>query len=97
MKYYYVYILASHKCGTLYVGITNDLIRRVEEHKNGIIKGFTKQYSVKELVYFEDTTDVFGAIEREKQIKKWNRSWKIKLIEENNPEWKDLYPTLIDK
>jgi putative endonuclease len=81
----------------LYIGVTNDLIRRVDEHKNGLVKGFTKQYNVKDLVYFEDTTDIFGAIEREKQLKKWNRSWKIKLIEADNPDWKDLYPDLVEE
>jgi putative endonuclease len=96
MKYYYVYILASHKCGTLYIGITNDLVRRVYEHKNGLTKGFTSLYKVDKLVYFEDTTDVYGAIEREKQLKKWRREWKIQLIESTNPEWKDLYTELID-
>jgi putative endonuclease len=92
---YYVYILASHKCGTLYTGVTNDLVRRIGEHKKGIIRGFTKRYNVNQLVYFEDTNDIVCAINREKQIKKWNRSWKIKLIEADNPEWKDLYIDLI--
>jgi len=90
MKYYYVYILASKRNGTLYTGVTNDLIRRVSEHKNNIADGFTKKYKVKNLVYFEQTTDIESALIREKCIKKWNRDWKIKLIEESNPEWKDL-------
>jgi len=90
MKYYYVYILASKKNGTLYTGVTNNLIRRLHEHKNNIADGFTKKYNIKNLVYFEQTTDIESAITREKCIKKWNRDWKIKLIEESNPEWKDL-------
>jgi putative endonuclease len=95
MKQYFVYILASHKCGTLYTGITNDLIRRVSEHKGGVIKGFTNYYRVNQLVYFEETLDVNVAIAREKQLKRWCRAWKIKLIEEINPEWKDLYSDLV--
>ena len=87
---YYVYILASKRNGTLYIGVTNDLIRRVYEHKNGLIEGFTKKYSVKKLVYYEQTNDVREAILREKRLKKWNRDWKIKLIEKMNPDWKDL-------
>ena len=87
---YYVYILASKRNGTLYIGVTNDLIRRVYEHKNGLIEGFTKKYSVKNLVYYEQTNDVREAILREKRLKKWNRDWKIKLIEKMNPDWKDL-------
>jgi len=95
MRQYYVYILANHKCGTLYVGITNDLIRRVYEHKNGKIQGFTKRYNINQLVYFEDTTDVTEAITREKQIKKWKRAWKIELVEKDNPQWRDLYLDLV--
>lgn len=95
MKNYYVYILASKKSGTLYIGITNDLIRRVYEHKNGMIEGFTKKYQIHNLVYYEETNDVESAITREKQMKKWNRKWKINLIEKNNPEWKDLYKDLL--
>ncbi len=90
MKYYYVYILASKRDGTLYIGVTNDLLRRVYEHKNSLVDGFTKKYSVNILVYFEQTTDVYSAIVREKCIKKWNRLWKRRLIEKENPEWKDL-------
>ncbi len=95
MKQYYVYILASHKCGTLYVGMTDDLIRRVHEHKCGDVQGFTKRYHVNQLVYFEETAEVMSAITREKQMKKWCRAWKIRAIEKDNPEWKDLYPGLI--
>ncbi|MHB1686411.1 MAG: GIY-YIG nuclease family protein [Ignavibacteriaceae bacterium] len=94
MKQYYVYILASKKNGTLYIGVTNDLIRRIYEHKQGVIEGFTKKYKVHNLVYFEVTNDVNAAIKREKAMKKWNRKWKIELIEKMNPEWKDLYVNL---
>lgn len=88
---YYVYILASKKNGTLYIGTTSDLRRRIYEHKNNLIRGFTSKYNIHLLVYFEQTTDVKSALEREKQLKKWNRKWKIELIEKLNPEWKDLY------
>lgn len=94
MKQYYVYILASKPLGTLYIGITNDLARRVYEHQNGIIEGFTKKYGVHQLVYFETTESVEVAIVREKQLKKWNRAWKIRLIEKDNPYWQDLSPYL---
>ena len=90
MRNYYVYILASQRNGTLYIGVTNDLIRRVYEHKNGLVEGFTKKYNVKNLIYYEATTDVNGALQREKQLKKWNRKWKLDLIESENPNWKDL-------
>jgi len=91
MKQYYVYILASKRNGTLYTGLTNDLLRRVYEHKNDIIEGFTKKYSVHNLVYYERHNDINRAINREKQIKKWERQWKINLIQKTNPQWKDLY------
>jgi putative endonuclease len=87
----YVYILASKRIGTLYVGVTADLIKRVYEHKNGITKGFTSRYKIHMLVYFEEFADIQTAIAREKAIKKWNRMWKIELIEKSNPEWRDLY------
>ncbi|MDO8682026.1 MAG: GIY-YIG nuclease family protein [Armatimonadota bacterium] len=90
MKPYYVYILASRRNGTLYVGITNDLQRRMYEHKNGLIEGFTKKYGVHMLVYYDETSDVNAAIAREKHIKGWNRAWKLQIIEAMNPEWKDL-------
>jgi len=90
MKTFYIYILASKKNGTLYIGMTNDLVRRVYEHKSGFIEGFTKKYSINRLVYFESTTDVNEAILREKRLKKWKRQWKIELIEKSNPEWRDL-------
>ena len=91
MKQYYVYILASRKNGTLYVGVTNDLPKRIAEHKHNYIEGFTKKYKVHLLVYYEVHNDVREAILREKQIKNWTRSWKISLIEEINSEWRDLY------
>ena len=96
MKTYYVYILASKKNGTLYIGVTNDLIRRVWEHKHNITKGFTAKYRVHRLVYYEDTNDIYSAISREKAMKKWKRQWKIELIEKHNPEWRDLYEDLLD-
>ncbi|MCZ7674100.1 MAG: GIY-YIG nuclease family protein [Chloroflexi bacterium] len=95
MKTYFVYIMASKKNGTLYIGMTNDLIRRVWQHKNNVHEGFTKKYGVHKLVYFESTNDVKAAISREKQLKKWNRQWKINLIEEDNQNWNDLYETLL--
>jgi putative endonuclease len=89
---YWVYIVASRLGGTLYIGVTNDLVRRVYEHRAGLAEGFTKKYGIHRLVYFESHGDVEEAIRREKQLKKWNRAWKISLIEENNPNWDDLYP-----
>jgi len=83
--------LASKRNGTLYTGITNNLSKRVFEHKNDLVSGFTKRYKVHDLVYFEQHTDINHAILREKQIKKWKRNWKIELIEEKNPNWRDLY------
>jgi len=91
MKQYYVYILASRKNGVLYIGITNDLRRRVYEHKNNLIAGFTKKYNVNKLVYFDLINQPLDAINREKRMKKWKRQWKIELIERMNPDWKDLY------
>jgi len=89
-----VYILASKRNGTLYTGVTSDLARRIWEHRNDLVEGFTKRYGVHRLVYFEQHTRMDEAILREKQIKKWNRAWKIKLIEDANPDWQDLWPTL---
>jgi len=96
MREYYVYILASKPRGTLYIGVTNDLVRRVYEHKNEIIEGFTKRYGVHLLVYYEQGKNVASVIWREKRLKKWNREWKLQLIERENPEWRDLYPDLVD-
>ncbi|MEA1994830.1 MAG: GIY-YIG nuclease family protein [Campylobacterota bacterium] len=95
MNTYYVYILASKKNGTLYIGVTDNLIRRVYEHKNDIVDGFTKKYHVHKLVYYEQTNDINSAIQREKQLKKWRRQWKIDLIEKNNPNWDDFYKALV--
>ena len=97
MKLHYLYILASMKNGTLYVGETNNLLRRIYEHKNDLVDGFTKKYKVHKLVYYEEINDTSTAIQREKQIKKWKRQWKINLIEKNNPEWKDLYYDLVSQ
>ena len=94
MKQYFVYILASKRNGTLYIGVTKNLQKRVYEHKEKKVEGFTQKYDVSKLVYFEQTSDVHSALARERQLKKWNRAWKINLIEKNNPQWKDLYETL---
>ncbi|MGF6429277.1 MULTISPECIES: GIY-YIG nuclease family protein [Bradyrhizobium] len=91
---YYVYILASHIGGTLYIGVTNDLIRRVGQHKLKLVEGFTEKYDVVRLVYFEQFDDPENAIRREKRLKKWRRAWKISLIEKDNPDWIDLYPEI---
>ncbi|HAR62271.1 MAG TPA: endonuclease [Candidatus Margulisbacteria bacterium] len=86
-KYFYVYILASKKNGTLYIGVTSDLKTRIYEHKNNLLDGFTKKYGVHNLVYFEQYADSYNAIQREKRIKVWKRDWKIKLIHDSNPDW----------
>ena len=91
---FFVYILASKRNGTLYTGMTNDLLKRVFEHKNKYISGFTHKYNVSRLVYFEQHEIRLEAIHRERQIKKWNRKWKLELIEESNPDWEDLYNKL---
>ena len=94
MKEGYVYILASKKYGTLYTGVTSNLQKRIYEHKQNLIEGFTSKYSVHNLVWYEFHVDIAEAIKREKQIKKWNRQWKINLIEKYNMKWKDLYKSL---
>jgi len=91
MKQPVVYILASKPLGTLYIGVTSDLSKRMPEHTQGLIQGFTKRYDVKRLVYYETHDQMLAAIAREKQIKEWRRAWKIRLIEQMNPEWKDLF------
>ncbi|WP_420348994.1 GIY-YIG nuclease family protein [Pelagibius sp.] len=91
---YYVYILASQPHGTLYIGVTNDLVRRVYEHREGLADGFTKRHRVKRLVYFEQCADVERALQREKTLKHWKRDWKIALIEDENPHWTDLWDGL---
>lgn len=90
-RLYYVYILASRRNGTLYIGVSNDIMRRTWEHKNDLIEGFTKKYGVHILVWYEIHEDIDAAIRREKRMKRWNRAWKIALIEENNSGWNDLY------
>lgn len=90
-----VYILASQRNGTLYVGVTSDLVKRIWEHRNDVCEGFTKKYSVHYLAYFEQCADMMAAITREKQIKKWDRAWKIELIESFNPGWRDLWEEIL--
>ncbi|MES2984333.1 MAG: GIY-YIG nuclease family protein [Pseudomonadota bacterium] len=89
--YYFVYILATGRNGTFYVGVTNDLLRRIWEHRNGLAEGFTKKYDVHRLVYYELHTDIEHAIRREKSIKRWSRVMKMEAIERMNPDWEDLY------
>ena len=91
MKAFYVYILCSKRNGTLYIGVTSDPIKRVYQHKNKLVDGFTKKYDVKQLVWYEKHESVESAIQGEKQLKKWKRAWKLKLIEKSNPQWNDLY------
>ena len=90
-KQFYVYMLASKRNGTLYLGVTSDILKRVWQHKNGLVEGFTKKYGIERLVYYENHKDAENAIKREKQLKKWRRAWKLELIEEKNSEWRDLY------
>ncbi len=90
-----VYILASRRNGTLYAGVTSDLLKRVWEHKNDLVEGFTKKYGVHMLVWYEFHESMDSAIQREKKIKKWNRKWKLALIEQSNPRWQDLFDNLI--
>ena len=95
MKYYYIYIMANKTNSTIYIGVTSDLIKRVWEHKNKVIDGFTKHYNVNKLVYYEETTDANSAIAREKQLKGWKREKKNRLIESVNPNWYDLYDDIL--
>jgi putative endonuclease len=92
---FYVYLLASRRYGTLYLGATNNLVRRVHEHKAKAVPGFTARYGVDRLLWYESYDEPVPAITREKELKKWRRDWKIRLIEEQNPEWRDLYPTIV--
>lgn len=94
MKTYYVYIVTNKKNGTLYIGVTSNIARRIYEHKQKITQGFTSRYNLDRLVYIESTEDVHAAITREKNMKAWKREWKIKLIQEMNPNWDDLYETI---
>jgi putative endonuclease len=90
-----VYILASKRNGTLYIGVTSDLVKRIWEHNNDLVEGFTKSYGVHRLVWYELHEDMGSAITREKQLKEWKRQWKLRLIEDTNPNWLDLYPTIV--
>jgi putative endonuclease len=94
-KQFYVYILASKRNGTLYTGVTSDLIQRVWQHKHDMVEGFTKKYGVKKLVYYEVHDNAESAVTREKRIKKWRRKWKLRLIEEKNPQWTDLHDEIV--
>lgn len=96
MQNSYIYIMTNKPNGTLYVGVTSDLIKRVYEHKNGFVEGFTKKYKTKKLAYFEVLDSIEDAIAREKQLKNWKREWKVALIEKENMEWKDLYDGLVE-
>ncbi|MCL5781752.1 MAG: GIY-YIG nuclease family protein [Patescibacteria group bacterium] len=89
-KTYCVYILSNRKCGALYIGVTSNLRHRIQQHRNKDFDGFTAKYGIDKLMYFESTNDVESALQREKQLKHWNREWKIKLIEQHNPEWNDI-------
>ena len=95
MKNYYIYIMANKTNTTIYIGVTGNLIKRVWEHKNKLIRGFTTRYNIDKLVYYEETTDVNSAIAREKQLKGWNRARKNQLIEKVNPNWDDLYDGIL--
>ena len=95
MKHAAVYILTSKRNGTLYTGVTSDLRKRIWEHQNNVMEGFTRKYGVHRLVYFEMHENMSAAIAREKQIKKWNRAWKLKIIEQQNPNWEDLWPRIL--
>jgi putative endonuclease len=90
-KNYYVYILTNKKEGVFYTGVTSNLLKRIYEHKNNVVEGFTKKYNTKQLAYYEVFEEIESAIKREKRLKRWNRDWKIKVIEEMNPNWEDLY------
>ena len=94
-KQFYTYILASQRNGTLYIGVTSDLIKRIWEHKNKVVKGFTEKYGVAQLVYYEVHVTAEAAIRREKRLKFWQRQWKLELIDKHNPEWKDLYEEIV--
>ena len=96
-KIFWVYILASKIGGTLYIGVTNDLVRGVFEHRSEVVRGFTKRYGIHRLVYFEQFSDIESAIRRERRLKKWNRAWKVRLIEEANPNWDDLFPAIANR
>ena len=90
-----VYLLASRRNGTLYIGVTSNLVKRIWEHQNNVVEGFTKNYGVHTLVYYEQHVTMEAAIAREKQLKKWNRAWKLRLVEDRNPDWRDLWPEIV--
>ena len=94
-KEFYIYILSSCRNGTLYIGVTSDLIKRIWQHKEGFVAGFTKRYNIKNLVYYEQHQTAYDAISREKLLKEWQRKWKLELIEKHNPDWRDLYNDII--
>lgn len=94
-KSFYVYIMTNKRYGTFYIGMTSNLLKRIWEHRNKVIEGFTKTHDLKRLVYYEPHENAENAIKREKRLKKWNRQWKIELIEKNNPDWRDLYENII--
>jgi len=95
MKYFYVYIMASKRNGTLYIGMTSNLPKRVTQHRQKVAEGFTNKYDVHKLVWYERHEEARSAIEKEKQLKRWKRIWKLRLIEETNPEWNDLYKGIL--
>ena len=95
LNMYYVYIMANKRNGTLYTGVTSNLTQRVWQHKNNKVEGFTKKYGIHTLVYYESVSDIKVALDREKQLKKWRRKWKLELIEKENLKWEDLYPKII--
>lgn len=94
-KEFYTYILASKRNGTLYIGVTSNLPERIWQHKNNLVDGFTKKYGVKNLVFYEQYADAYSAIAREKRLKEWKRQWKLELIEKFNPNWVDLYESIV--
>ena len=94
-KQYYVYLITNERYGTLYVGVTNDLVRRIYEHREGVVQGFSKQHRLSRLVWFEAHDDILAAIGREKAIKRWRRDWKINLIQTTNANWDDLYESIV--
>ena len=95
IKNYYIYIITNKWNTTFYIGVTNDLVRRIYEHKKGLIEGFSKKYNLEKLIYYEESQNIESAIIREKQLKNWHRDWKINLIKKNNSDFKDLYPGLV--
>jgi len=95
MKKGFVYIMSNKQDGVLYIGVTSDIVKRVYEHKNGFVDGFTKQYNLKNLVYYEVYDDIEEAIKREKQLKNWHREWKTELVNKQNPHWEDLYDSIL--